>query len=226
MAAERIMVEGVPANVQYDTSAEVCLITTEMVARLGLHQHGESYWMELTSTLGAPPIISTRRHHLHFKTGPLSTATEIVYEVDSIGSLPAAYNVCTAEQLLLQPGQGDLQVNGGIPSGQVDMLLGINVVHLHPREEKLRSGVKLLHSCVSGNYLLTGMMIVESADIPTGWLIQYRSSNTALAVSVASMPAQPTATKVAPVDQLCSASVRVAPQRGKAPVVRTTGTAA
>ena len=48
------MVEGVPANVQYDTGAEVCLITTEMVARLGLSQHGESCWMELTSALGAP----------------------------------------------------------------------------------------------------------------------------------------------------------------------------
>ena len=58
MAAERMMVEGVPANVQYDTGAKVCLITTEMVARLGLSQHGESGWMELASALGAPPIIS------------------------------------------------------------------------------------------------------------------------------------------------------------------------
>ena len=40
VAAERTMVEGVPANVQYDTGAEVCLVTTEMVSRLGLSQHG------------------------------------------------------------------------------------------------------------------------------------------------------------------------------------------
>ena len=53
-----MMVAGVPANVQYDTGYKVCLITTEMVARLGLSQHGESCWMELTSALGAPPIIS------------------------------------------------------------------------------------------------------------------------------------------------------------------------
>ena len=64
------MVEGVPANMQYDTGAEVCLITTKMVARLGLSQHGEPCWMELTSALGALPVISTRRHRLHFKTGP------------------------------------------------------------------------------------------------------------------------------------------------------------
>ena len=51
------MVEGVPANMQYDTGAEVCLITTEMVARLGLSQDGESYWMELASALGAPPVV-------------------------------------------------------------------------------------------------------------------------------------------------------------------------
>ena len=56
------MVEGVPANMQYDTGAEVCLITTKMVARLGLSQHGEPCWMELTSALGAPPVISARRH--------------------------------------------------------------------------------------------------------------------------------------------------------------------
>ena len=85
MAAERMMVEGVPANLQYDTGAEVCLITTEMVARLGLSQHGEPCWMELTSALGAPPVISSRRHQLHFKTGPFSVATVIVYEVDYIG---------------------------------------------------------------------------------------------------------------------------------------------
>ena len=49
MAAERMMVEGVPTNIQYDASAKVCQITTQMVARLGLRQHGESCWMELTS---------------------------------------------------------------------------------------------------------------------------------------------------------------------------------
>ena len=58
------MVEGVPANVQYDTGAKVCLITTEMVARLGLSRHGEPCWMELTSALGAPQVISSRRHRL------------------------------------------------------------------------------------------------------------------------------------------------------------------
>ena len=36
VAAERMIVEGVPANVQYDTGAEMCLNITEMVARLGL----------------------------------------------------------------------------------------------------------------------------------------------------------------------------------------------
>ena len=171
VAAERMMVEGVPAGVQYNTGAEVCLITTEMVARLGLSQHGESCWMELTSALGAMLIISTRRHCLHFKTGPLSVATVIVYEVDNIGLLPAAYNVGAAEQLLLQAGRVDLQANWGITSGPVDVLLGINAVNLHPREEELRSRVKLLHSCMSGNYLLTGMMIAGSAEVPTGLLI-------------------------------------------------------
>ena len=52
----------------------------------------------------------------------------------------------------------------GITSGAVDVLLGINAVHLHPREEELRSEVKLLHSCVSGNYLLTGRMIAGSTN--------------------------------------------------------------
>ena len=80
---------------QYDTGAEVCLIATEMAARLGLSQHGEPCWMELTSTLGAPPVISSRRHRLHFKTGPFSVATVIVYEVDYTGLLPTAYDVRT-----------------------------------------------------------------------------------------------------------------------------------
>ena len=80
MATKRMMVEGVPANVQYDTGAKVCLVTTEMVARLGLSQHGELCWMDLTSALGAPPVISLRRPRLNFKTGPLSVATVIVYE--------------------------------------------------------------------------------------------------------------------------------------------------
>ena len=74
------------------------------------------------------------------------------------------YDVCTAEQLFLQPGRVDLQANGGITSKPVDVLLGINRVHFHLREEKLHSGVKLLHICISGNYLLAGTMIAESVD--------------------------------------------------------------
>ena len=52
MAAERTMVEGVSANVQYDTGAEVCLVSTMMASRLGLSRQGEPCWMELTSVLG------------------------------------------------------------------------------------------------------------------------------------------------------------------------------
>ena len=99
------------------------------------------------------------------------------------------------------------------------MLLGINAVHLHPREEELRSALKLLHSCVSGNYLLTGMMMAGSAAVPTSLPIQHGSSNIALAANVASMPAIPATTRVVPVDQPSSASVGVIPQRRVAPAV-------
>ena len=58
-------------------------------------------------------------------------------------------DVHTAERLFPQPGQADLHANwGGITSGLVDVLLGINAANLHPREEKLHSGIKLLHSCM------------------------------------------------------------------------------
>ena len=123
--------EGVPANVQYDTDAEVCLITTKKVARLS--QQGEPCWMELTSALGGPQVISSRRHRLHFKTGPFSVATVIVYEVDNIGWLLTTYDVRAAEQLFPQVGRADLHANWGITSWAVDVLLGINAVHLHPR---------------------------------------------------------------------------------------------
>ena len=99
------------------------------------------------------------------------------------------------------------------------MLLGINAVHLHPREEELRSGVKLLHSCVSGNYLLTGTMIAGSAAVPTNQPIQHGSSNIAPAANVASMPAKPAATRVVPADQPSTTSAGVVPQRRTAPAV-------
>ena len=109
---------------QYDTGAEVCLITTEMVARLGLSQHGEPCWMELTSTLGGPPVISSRRHRMHFKTVPFSVATVIVYKVDNIGWLLTTYDVCAAEQLFPQTGRADLHANWGITSGAVECYSG------------------------------------------------------------------------------------------------------
>ena len=201
---------------QYDMGAEVCLITTEMVARLGLSQQGEPCWMELTSALGGPPVISSRRHCLHFKTGPFSVATVVVYEVDNIGWLLTAYDGCTAEQLFPQAGRADLHANWGITSGAVDVLLGINVVHLHPREDELCSGVKLLHSCVSGNYLLTGTMMAGSAAVPTSLPIRHGSSNIAPVANVASMLAT---TRVVPADQPSGASVGVIPQRRAAPAV-------
>ena len=145
--------------------------------------------------------------------------TVIVYEVDYIGSLPAAYDVRTAEQLFPQAGRVDLQANWGITSGAVDVLLGINAVHLHPREEELRSGVKLLHSCVSGNYLLTGTMIAGLAGVLTSMPIQYRSSNIAPAANVASMPARPATTRVEPVDHPSGTSTGVVPQRRVVPAV-------
>ena len=104
MAAEKMMVEDVPANVQYDTGAEVCLVSAMMVSRLGLKRQGEPCWMELTSALGGPPVISTRKHRLHFKTGPFSISTVIAYQVDHIGQLPLAHDVHVPEQLFPQAG--------------------------------------------------------------------------------------------------------------------------
>ena len=122
---------------------------------------------------------------MNFKTGPFWVATVIVYEVDNIGRLPTAYDVPAAEQLFPQAGRADLHANWGITSGAVDVLLGINAVHLHPREEELRNGVKLLHSCVSGNYLLTGTMTAGSAGVPTNSPIPHGLSNIAPAANVA-----------------------------------------
>ena len=140
----------------------------------------------------------------------------IVYEVDYIGSLLAAYDVRVAEQLFPQAGQVDLQANWGITSEAVDVLLRINAVHLYPREEELRSGVQLLHSCVSGNYLLTGTMMAGSAAVPTGLPIRHGSSNIAPVANVALMLAT---TRVVPADQPSGASVGVIPQRRAAPAV-------
>ena len=223
VAAKRMMVEGVPANVQYDTGAEVCLITTEMVARLGLMRHREACLMELTSALGAPQVISTRRHCLHFKTGPVSVATVLVYEVDNIGSLSAVHDVHTAEHSFPQPGRADRHANWGITSGPVEMcFFGINTAHLHPREERLSSGIKLLHSSVSGNYLLSGTMITDSVVTLTGPLIKYRWSRTSPVASAASTPAPLAAKRVAPVDQACSTSVGTLPHGKAVPMVRAT----
>ena len=89
------------------------------------------------------------------------------------------------------------------------MLLGINAV-------KLGSGVKLLHSCVSENYKLTGTMMAGSAAVPTGLPIRHGSSNIAPVANVASMLAT---TRVVPADQPSGASVGVIPQRRAAPAV-------
>ena len=99
------------------------------------------------------------------------------------------------------------------------MLLGINVVHLHPREEKLHSGVKLLQSCVSGNYLLTGTMIAGPAAVPTNSPILHGSSNIAPAANVALMPAKPAATRVVPADQPSGTGAGVVPQSRTVPAV-------
>ena len=219
MTAERTMVEGVPANVQYDTGAEVCLITERMVSQLGLSRMGEPCWMELTSALGGPPVICTRRHRLHFKTGPFLVATVLVYQVDNIGELPAAYDVQAADQLFPQAGRADLRANWGFTSGAVDVLLGINAVHLHPREEELRGGVRLLQSSVSGNYLLTGTMVTGPAVAPANPPLPQRSLNIAPAANVASMPARPAATRVVPADVPTAASAGARPQRRSAPAV-------
>ena len=124
-----------------------------------------------------------------------------------------------AEQLFPQTGRADLHATWGFTSGAVDVLLGINAVHLHPREEELRSGVKLLQSCVSGNYLLTGTMMTGPAAVPTNPPILHGSSNIAPAANVASMPAKPAATRVVPVDRPTATSARVVPQRRTAPAV-------
>ena len=52
------------------------------------------------------------------------------------------------------------------------MLLGISAAHLHPKVEKFRNGVKLLHSRVSGNFLLSGTMIATSVVTLMGLLIK------------------------------------------------------
>ena len=200
-----MMVEGVPANVQYDTGAKVCLITTNMVVSLRLLRHREACLMELTSALGVLPVISSRRHRLHFRTGRYQLRPWLSTRQTTSGHYQPCM-MCTLTSTC---------------SHSQDVLLSINAAHLHTREEKLHSGVKLLHSCVLGNYLLSGMMIADSVDTPMGPLIKYRSLSTELVASVASMPALLAAARMAPVDQLHGASVGTKPQRRTAPTVCT-----
>ena len=126
----------------------------------------------------------------------------IVYEVDYIGLLPAAYDVRAAKQLV----ELTCRQIGESPADRWTCFSG-------------STRFICVHSCVSGNYLLTGTLIAGSAEGLTSLPIQYRSSNIAPAASVASMPAQLASTRVVPVDQPSGACDGVVPQRRVAPVV-------
>ena len=199
--AERMVIEDVPANVQYDRKKQESLISKEMVVQMGLQNFGEPCLKELTSVLEAPPVTSTRRHKLFFKTGPFSVASVTVYEVDSIGLLPAALSVHAADALFPQWGRKAQQAKWGLTSGKIDVLFGVDAVHLHPRVESLCDGVKLLRSNLSGNYFLTGTSIAMTVDTLTGALMCNRSVRPTQPVVTHTEPAPPGADFLAPVTQ-------------------------
>ena len=132
LLAEQLRIEGEVAVVQYDTGATTSLVSSSFLSKLSLFSQPEKVCVSISSGIDGEPVEATRSHELYIRYPRGSAHAARFLEVENIRRLPRPPQEDVLDVIFPHPEREDWAADWGLTGGEVDILLGADMIHLFP----------------------------------------------------------------------------------------------
>ena len=121
------------AVVQYDTGATASLVTSSFINKLSLFSRPKRVQIYITSGIDGEPEEATLSHELYIKYPRGSAHAAQFLEVEKIRRLPRPPQEEILDVIFPHPDREEWVADWGLTGGEVDILLGADMIHLFPK---------------------------------------------------------------------------------------------
>ena len=164
LLAEMLEIEGELGVMHYDTGATASLVTSNFLRKLNLFNRGKRVQISVTSGLEGGQEEATRMHELYIKWPRVSAHAGQFLEVEQIWRLPQPPAKDVLNKIFPHLDREDWMADWGLTGGEVDILLGADMIHLFPKLDHSVERLSLYLSFLTERYMVMGQMPNNSLE--------------------------------------------------------------
>ena len=146
------------AVVQYDTGATASLVSSNFISKLNLFSRPERVQVSITSGIDGGPEEATLMHELYIKYPRGSAHAARFLEVEKIRRLPRPPQEEVLDVIFPHPDREEWVADWGLTGGEVDILLGADMIHLFPKLDYTVEKLSLYMSFLTKRYIVMGQL--------------------------------------------------------------------
>ena len=146
------------AVVQYDTGATASLVSSSFISKLSLFSRPERVNVSITSGIDGGPEEATLMHELYIKYPQGSAHAVRFLEVEKIRRLPRPPQEELLDVIFPHPDREEWVADWGLTGGEVDILLGADMIHLFPKLDYTVGRLSLYMSFLTERYIVMGQL--------------------------------------------------------------------
>ena len=163
LLAEMLHIEGGLAVMHYDTGATAYLVSSNFIRKLNLFSRGKRVQVSVTSGLEGEAEEVTLMHELYIRW-PRSSAHACQFLEGKIQRLPQPPAEDVLNEMFPYPDREDWMADWGLTEGEVDILLGVDMIHLFPKLNVTMGRLSLYLSFITERYMVMGQMPDNSPE--------------------------------------------------------------
>ena len=158
LLAELLQIEGEMAVMQYDTGATASLVFSNFIRKLNLFSRPKRVQISITSGIDGGPEEATLMHELYIKWPRGRAHSGQFLEVEKIRRLPRPPAEEVLDVIFPHPDRQEWVADWGLTGGEVDILLGADMIHLFPNLDYTVEKLSLYMSFLTEWYIVMGQM--------------------------------------------------------------------
>ena len=158
LLAELLQIEGEMAVMQYDTGATALLVSSNFIRKLDLFSRPKRVQVSIISGIDDGPEEATLMHELYIKWPRGSAHSGQFLEVEKIRRLPRPLAEEVLDVIFPHPDRQEWVANWGLTGGEVDILLGADMIHFFPKLDHTVEKLNLYMSFLTERYIVMGQM--------------------------------------------------------------------
>ena len=158
LLAELLQIEGEMAVMQYDTGATALLVSSNFMRKLDLFSRSKRVQVSITRVIEGEPEEASLMHELYIKWPRGSAHSGQFLEVEKIRRLPRPPAEEVLDVIFPHPDRQEWLADWGLTGGEVDILLGADMIHLFPKLDHTVEKLGLYMSFLTEQYIVMGQM--------------------------------------------------------------------